>query len=88
MMCSENEGNVLFNDTLNTFLVILFGVRHIVKDDHRATSCSENEGNVLFNDALNTFFVILFGVRHTVKDDHKATSRSENGLFNDTLNTF
>ena len=26
------EGNVLFNDTLNTFYLILYGVGHIVKD--------------------------------------------------------
>ena len=25
-------GNVLFNDTLNTFYVRLYGVRHMVKD--------------------------------------------------------
>ena len=27
-----NEGNVLFNDTLNTFYLRLYGVRHMVKD--------------------------------------------------------
>ena len=27
-----NEGNVLFNDTLNTFYVRLYGIRHMVKD--------------------------------------------------------
>ena len=26
------EGNVLFNDTLNTFYLQLYGVRHMVKD--------------------------------------------------------
>ena len=26
------EGNVLFNDSLNTFLIRLYGVGHIVKD--------------------------------------------------------
>ena len=26
------EGNVIFNDTLNTFYLRLYGVRHIVKD--------------------------------------------------------
>ena len=28
----RNEGNVLFNDTLNTFYLQLYGVRHMVKD--------------------------------------------------------
>ena len=36
------EGNVLFNDTLNTFYLRLFGVTHMVKDH------SDNErGNML-----------------------------------------
>ena len=26
------EGNVLFNDALNTFYIRLYGVRHMVKD--------------------------------------------------------
>ena len=34
--CSSNkthkEGNVLFNDALNTFYLRLYGVRHMVKD--------------------------------------------------------
>ena len=28
----ERERNVLFNDTLNTFYLLLYGVRHMVKD--------------------------------------------------------
>ena len=28
----DKEGNVLFNDALNTFYVRLYGVRHMVKD--------------------------------------------------------
>ena len=29
----RKEGNVLFNDTLNTFYLLLYGVSHMVKDD-------------------------------------------------------
>ena len=29
---TRKEGNVLFNDTLNTFVLWLYGVRHMVKD--------------------------------------------------------
>ena len=29
---TRKEGNVLFNDTLNTFYLRLYGVRHMVKD--------------------------------------------------------
>ena len=33
MTCfGRKEGNVLFNDTLNTFYLRLYGVRHMVKD--------------------------------------------------------
>ena len=28
-----NEGNVLFNNALNTFYLCLYGIRHIVKDN-------------------------------------------------------
>ena len=28
----QKEGNVLFNDALNTFYLPLYGVRHMVKD--------------------------------------------------------
>ena len=29
---TKKEGNVLFNDALNTFYLLLYGVRHMVKD--------------------------------------------------------
>ena len=32
MDSGRKEGNVLFNDTLNTFYLRLYGVRHMVKD--------------------------------------------------------
>ena len=52
----RKEGNVLFNDTLNTFRLEWLHPRvHVT-------------GNVLFNDALNTFYLRLYGVRHMVKD--------------------
>ena len=49
----RKEGNVVFNNALNTFYLLLYG---------------ERERNVLFNDALNTFYLRLYGVRHMVKD--------------------
>ena len=30
--CTNGRGNVLFNDTLNTFYLRLYGGRHMVKD--------------------------------------------------------
>ena len=51
----KEEGNVLFNDALNTFYLRLYGVRH---------GKGRKKGNVLFNDALNTFYLQLYEVRH------------------------
>ena len=31
-MCINQEGNVLFNDAVNTFYSRLYGVRHLVND--------------------------------------------------------
>ena len=33
-MIVRKEGNVLFNDALNTFYLRFYGVRHMVKEDH------------------------------------------------------
>ena len=83
------EGNVLFNDALNTFYLRLYGVGHLVKEGSVLFNDALNtfylrlygvgqmlkEGNVLFNDALNTFYLWLYGVGHMVKDQ----SDSERG---------
>ena len=47
----RKEGNVLFNDALNTFCLWLYSIR------------GRKEGNVLFNDALNTFCLWLYSIR-------------------------
>ena len=61
----RKEGNVLFNDALNTFYLQLYGIGHMVKDHSHS---ERKEGNVLFNDALNTFYLQLYGVGHMIKD--------------------
>ena len=38
----KEKGNVLFNDTLNTFYLQLYGVRHMVKD-HLASEKGRKE---------------------------------------------
>ena len=60
------EGNVLFNDTLNTFYLRLYGVGHTVKD-HKNSERGRKEF-FFFNDTLNTFYIRLYGIRHMVKD--------------------
>ena len=42
MFLSNRERNVLFNDTLNTFYLRLYGVRHMVKD-HSDSEKGERE---------------------------------------------
>ena len=42
MTTTNKEGNVLFNDTLNTFYLQLYGIGHMVKDhsdSERGTCC-------------------------------------------------
>ena len=47
ILLGRKEGNVLFNDALNTFYLQLYGVRHMVKDH----SDSE-KGNLLLPHGL------------------------------------
>ena len=58
----RKEGNVLFNDALNTFYLRLYDVGHMV-EDHSDSERGRKEGNILFNDALNTFYLWLYDVR-------------------------
>ena len=59
-VCIRKQGNGLFNDVLNTFVIRLYG---------------RKEGNVLFNDTLNTFYLRLYGVRHIMVKDHSDSKR-------------
>ena len=47
----KKEGNVLFNNALNTFIFIYMVLNIWLR----------KEGNVLFNDTLNTFYLWLYG---------------------------
>ena len=76
---SWKEGNVLFNDALNTFYLRLYGVRHMV-EDHSDSERGRKEGNVLFNNALNTFYLRLYGIRHMV-EDHSDSERGRKEMF-------
>ena len=85
----NKEGNVLFNDTLNTFYVRLYGVRHMVEDDSDSERGNTllvhsplKEGSVLLNDELNTFYLRLYGVRHMVKDHSGSEEWGKNIILN------
>ena len=47
LIVRERERNVLFNDTLNTFCLRLYGVKHIVKDH-----LDSERGNLLLSHGL------------------------------------
>ena len=62
----RKEGNVLFNDTLNTFYLWLYGVRHMVKNH----SDSERENplpphRLLFPISSNGSFICTDRITHT-----------------------
>ena len=59
----EKEGNVLFNDALNTFYLRLYGVRHMVKDH----SDSDKVNPMPPHGLLLTERVILYAPSH-IKD--------------------
>ena len=63
LLINKKEGrNVLFNDTLNTFYLQLYG--NVLFNDALNTFYLWLYGNVLFNNTLNTFYLQLYGVRH------------------------
>ena len=43
------QGNVLFNDTLNTFYLPLYGVRHMVKDHSDREKGNPLPPHIVFN---------------------------------------
>ena len=68
-------GNVLFNDTLNTFYLRLYGVRerweemfylmtHSTHFIYGYMASEEDGRKFLFNDTLNTFYLQLYAVRN------------------------
>ena len=58
----KRERNVLVNDTLNTFYLQLYGVRHMVK--------REREMFYLMTHSTN-FIYVKYGVRHMVKRERE-----------------
>ena len=56
MSVRERERNVLFNDTLNTFYLRLYGVRHMVKD-HSDSEKGEREREICYLTTHSTHFI-------------------------------
>ena len=58
----RKDGNVLFNDALNTFYLRLYGVGHMVKYH------SGRKEMFYLTTHSTHFYLRLYGIRHTVKD--------------------
>ena len=84
------EGNVLFNDALNTFYYMASeeqermrkveiptdtGIAYKFNHTTSHNKQIRKEGNVLFNDALNTFYLRLYDVTHNMVKDHSDSER-------------
>ena len=52
----RKEGNVLFNDALNTFYLRLYGVRHMVKDHSDSERGNPMPPHMLLSDYQQGFF--------------------------------
>ena len=59
----REEGNVLFNEALNTFLFMVIWRRTYMVEDHSDSERGRGEGNVLFNNTLNTFLFMVIWCR-------------------------
>ena len=67
---SHKEGNVLFNDALNTFYLWLYGVRHMVKN-HSISSkgsfiCTSHRQDSTYHGLCYTSRGALAGMRNTL----------------------
>ena len=57
--CYKQEGNVLFNDALNTFYLCLYGIRHMAKDHSDSESGNHLPPllGLLFPISSNNYFI-------------------------------
>ena len=67
-MEGKKEGNVLFNDALNTFYLRLYGVTHMVKDhsDSERVSCAYMESVIINHNKIDSLVVhinMFFGYK-------------------------
>ena len=91
------EGNVLFNEALNTFYLRLYGVEHMVKDqsDNKIGNPLPPHGLLFPINSKGSFIcTIPDRIAHTtafvipIMEHWMEGKKQGNGLFNDKLNTF
>ena len=79
------EGNVLFNDTLNTFYLRLYGVRHMVKDH-----CDSERGNPMPHIGYSfrlTARVLLYVPSHRQDSTYHSLCYTSHGALAGTRNS-
>ena len=79
------EGNVLFNDTLNTFNLRLYGVRHMVKDH-----CDSERGNPMPHIGYSfrlTARVLLYVPSHRQDSTYHSLCYTSHGALAGTRNS-
>ena len=54
------EGNVLFNDALNTFYLRLYGVTHMVEDDSGSERERESEKCFIYRHTQHILFTVIW----------------------------
>ena len=81
----RKEGNVLFNDTLNTFYLRLYGVGHMVKDhsDRREKTCYRHIG-YSFRLAAR---VLLYASSHRQDNTYHSLCYTSRGALAGTRNS-
>ena len=79
-MEGRKEGNVLFNDALNTFYLWLYGIRHMVKDH----SDSEKGNHIGYSYRL-TARVLLYAPSHRQDNTYHSLCYTSRGALAGTV---
>ena len=90
-LLGKKENFFLFNDTLNTFYLQLYGVLHMVKENSDSERGNQLPPHVLLlpNSSKGSFIICIIPDRIThTKAFATPVVKEGNVLFNDTLNTF
>ena len=81
------EGNVLFNDTLNTFYLRLYGVRHMVKDHSHSEKGNPLTSHRLLFPISSNVVVFLYESSHTQDNTYHGRSYTSRGTLAGTRNS-
>ena len=85
-MDGRKEGNVLFNDVLNTFYLRLYGVTHMVKD-HSDSEREETRLRHMGYSFLLAARVLLYASSHRQDNTYHGLSYTSRGALAGTRNS-